>query len=310
MIILHEAKERDGREWVATVGFFDGVHRGHRFLIREVRRLADERGLPAAVFTFPVHPRVILQADYQPELLNSLDEKLALLAATGVDYCAMLDFTPALAALSAREFIADVLARQWHVRTLWVGYDHRFGRDRADGFAQYLRYGSACGMEVLRATPLATGGEAVSSSYIRRLLAGCRVEEAARELTYAYRLKGTVVAGRQVGRTLGFPTANIAVEDACKVCPGMGVYAVRVHLDGARYKGMLSVGNRPTFHGEDLAIEVHLLHFTGSIYGQSVEVEFLHYLRSNRRFDSPDALKTQLNEDRQAVESSMMNDEM
>jgi riboflavin kinase/FMN adenylyltransferase len=297
MIIVYGAKEKGDRAWVATVGFFDGVHRGHRFLIEEMRRVAAVRSLPAAVFTFPVHPRVVLQADYQPDLLNSLDEKLAHLSGTGIDYCAVLDFTPALANLSAREFITDMLARQWGVQTLWVGYDHRFGRHRADGFGEYVSHGRACGMEVLRAPLLEAEGGAVSSSHIRRLLAGCRVEEAAQELTYAYRLKGHVVSGRRIGRKLGFPTANMAVDDPFKVWPGMGVYAVRAYLDGACYKGMLSVGDRPTLNGKDVAIEVHLLHFSGSIYCKTLEVEFVRYLRPNRKFDGLDALRTQLAED-------------
>ncbi|MDR2041632.1 MAG: riboflavin biosynthesis protein RibF [Tannerella sp.] len=296
MVIIHEAKERDDRAWVATVGFFDGVHRGHRFLIEKLRQAAADRGLPAAVFTFPVHPRVVLQANYQPDLLNSFDERLAHLSATGIDYCAMLDFTPAMARLSAREFITE-LARRWGVRTLWVGYDHRFGYHRTEGFEEYVAYGAACGMEVLRAPLLEAEGGAVSSSHIRRLLAEGRVEEAARGLTYAYRLKGRVVSGHRIGRRLGFPTANMAVDERFKVWPGMGVYAVRVYLEGNCYKGMLSIGNRPTFDGKDVALEVHLLHFSGCIYQQSIEVEFIRYLRPNRKFDSLDALQTQLAED-------------
>ncbi|MDR2763670.1 MAG: riboflavin biosynthesis protein RibF [Tannerella sp.] len=298
MIIIHEAKEKgDDRAWVATAGFFDGVHRGHRFLIEEMRRVAAGYGLPAAVFTFPVHPRVVLQTHYQPNLLNSFDEKLAHLSSTGIDYCAVLDFTPALANLSAQEFITDVLARQWGVRILWAGYDHRFGRNRVDGFEEYVTFGAACGVEVRRAPLLEAEGGAVSSSRIRRLLADCRVEEAAQGLTYAYRLRGHIVSGHRIGRKLGFPTANMAVDERFKVWPGMGVYAVRVHLDGACYKGMLSIGNRPTFGGKEVAIEVHLLHFSGSIYQQSMEVEFIRYLRPNRKFDSLDTLRAQLAED-------------
>jgi riboflavin kinase/FMN adenylyltransferase len=297
MIILHNAEARQGKEWVATVGFFDGVHCGHRFLMQEVRRLSDERGLPAAVFTFPQHPRVTLQSGYQPRLLNSFDEKLAHLAAAGMDYCAVLDFTPELAGLSAEDFITEVLCRQWHVSALLIGYDHRFGHLRSDGFEEYVTYGAACGMEILRASSYETETGAVSSSKIRRLLSECLVEEAAQRLTCAYRLKGHVVGGYQIGRKLGFPTANIAVDDPFKVWPGAGVYAVWAHLDGVRYKGMLSIGNRPTLNGQQVAIEVHLLHFSGAIYQQSIEVEFIRYLRENRKFDSLDALKIQLAED-------------
>ncbi|MDR3261811.1 MAG: riboflavin biosynthesis protein RibF [Tannerella sp.] len=308
MIIVHDANEREGREWIATVGFFDGVHCGHRFLMEELLRLADGRGLLTAVFTFPVHPRVVLQAGYQPQLLNSFDEKLEHLSATGVDYCAVLDFTPALAALSAHDFITEILFRQWHVRTLLVGYDHRFGHNRSEGFEQYVTCGAACGMEVLRASSYRQEDGVVSSSKIRRLLSECRVEEAAHRLTYAYRLKGHVVSGYQTGRKLGFPTANIEVDDPFKVWPGMGVYAVWVHLEGVRYQGMLSIGNRPTLNGKQVVIEVHLLHFSGIVYRQRIEVEFIRYLRENRKFDSLDALKTQLSEDRRQVEQLLTGD--
>ncbi|MDR0844791.1 MAG: riboflavin biosynthesis protein RibF [Tannerella sp.] len=298
MIITKRAEERQGKEWVATVGFFDGVHRGHRFLVEEMRRLADRKGLETAVITFPVHPRAVLQTDYKPGLLNSFDEKLAQLATTGVDYCAVLDFTTALASLSAEEFITKILYEQWHVRTLLVGYDHRFGHNRAEGFEQYVTYGAACGMEVVQASSYKMEDVAVSSSLIRQLLAKCRVQEAATLLTYPYRLKGHVVSGYGIGRTLGFPTANIEVnESSSKVRPGMGVYAVWVHLEGRRHKGMLTIGDRPTLYGTRVSIEVHLLHFSRDIYLQRIEVEFIRYLRENKKFDNLKALMAQLHED-------------
>ena len=307
MIILHDphAREKDAGGWMATVGFFDGVHRGHRFLIGELRRLADKQGLPAGIMTFPVHPRTVLQTDYRPRLLNSYEEKLEHLEATGVDYCAVPDFTPALAKLSAREFITDVLAQQWGVRALLIGYDHRFGHNRTESFEQYAVYGAACGMEVFRAPSFGTASGAISSSCIRRRLVACRVEEAAQWLAYAYRLKGHVTGGRRIGRILGFPTANIRVDDPLKVWPGMGVYAVWVHMADVRHKGMLSIGNRPTFQGEEVAIEVHLLHFHGDLYDQSIEVEFIRYLRPNRKFDSPKALRVQLSDDRHAADAAL-----
>jgi riboflavin kinase/FMN adenylyltransferase len=304
MIVIHAKGEKGEKGWLATVGFFDGVHAGHRYLIREMRRLADERGLATAVFTFPVHPRIVLQADYQPKLLNSMDEKLKLLASTGIDYCVVIDFTPELAACSASDFIMKYLSNQWHVQSLLVGYDHRFGYNRTDGFEQYVVYGKACRMEVLRAYSFETDSVKVSSSKIRQLLSECRVEEAAGLLSYPYRLKGHVVGGYQVGRTLGFPTANIAMDDPLKVRPGMGVYAVWVYIDNVRYKGMLSIGNRPTLNGEQTSIEVHILHFSELIYGQSIEVEFIHYLRDNQKFETMQSLKDQLNKDQQQVEIS------
>lgn len=302
MRTIYDAKElTDGRELAATVGFFDGVHAGHRSLIRQLREAARERGLASAVFTFPVHPRRVLQSDYRPQLLDSFEEKLARLAETEADYCAVLDFTPALAALTAREFI-ERLATEWRVRTLVVGYDHRFGHDRAEGFEEYVAHGQAVGMEVVHGVPyLLADGTAVSSSRIRSLLTECRVEEAARMLTVPYRLRGHVVSGQRIGRTMGFPTANLSVDEPQKVQPGDGVYAVRARLRGATYRGMLSIGNRPTIGDQPTAVEVHLLGFTGDVYGETLEVEFVRHLRSNRRFDSLDALREQLLRDREAV---------
>ena len=288
---------------MAAVGFFDGVHVGHRYFIREMQQLAGERSLSAAIFTFPDHPRVVLQDGYRPKLLNSLDEKLKLLATTGVDYCVVMDFTPELAACSAHDFIVRILSEQWQVRSLLIGYDHRFGYNRTDGFDEYVAYGKTCGMEILRASPYNWQERAVSSSQIRQLLPECRVEEAAKLLTYPYRLKGYVVRGHQIGRTLGFPTANIEIEKPFKVCPGMGVYAVWVYVAKARYKGMLAIGNRPTLDGEQVSVEVHILHFSATIYTQSIEVEFIQYLRENRKFDNQDELRAQLRKDRLQVEA-------
>ena len=302
MRTICDAKElTDGRELAATVGFFDGVHAGHRALIRQLRGVARERGQAAAVITFPVHPRRVLQSDYRPQLLDSFEEKLARLAETEVDVCVVLDFTPALAALTARAFM-ERLSAEWRVRTLVVGYDHRFGHDRAEGFEEYVAHGRAVGMEVLRGTPyLLADGTAVSSSRIRALLAECQVEEAARMLTVPYRLRGHVVSGQRIGRTMGFPTANLAVDEPLKVRPGDGVYAVRAWLRGAAYRGMLSIGNRPTLGNRPTAVEVHLLDFAGEIYGEALEVEFVRHLRANRRFDSLEALREQLLRDREAV---------
>ena len=302
MIVIHNTEDRVGKGWIATVGFFDGVHAGHRYLIREMQRLADERGLSTAVFTFPVHPRLVLQTDYRPKLLNTPEEKLNLLATTGIDYCVVMDFTPELAACSASEFITQILYGQWQIKCLLTGYDHRFGYNRCDGFEQYVEYGKTCGMEVLRASSFEKDAETVSSSKIRRFLSECRVEDAAELLSYPYRLKGKVVIGRQIGRTLGFPTANIEIDEPCKVWPGVGVYAVWVYVDNNRYKGMLSIGDRPTLNGEHTAIEVHLLNFSDTIYRQSIEVEFIHFLRKNEKFEHPEVLKMQLDKDRQQVE--------
>lgn len=291
----------------ATIGFFDGVHLGHRFLIDQLKKVADERGLPSAVITFRTHPRAVLHADYQPKLLNTWEEKLAQLATTGVDYCLVLDFTLELSRFSAAEFITKILAEAFRVKALLIGYDHRFGHDRAEGFDQYVVYGKALGMEVIQALPYDNGQTKVSSSEIRRLLAEGEVKQAAVLLSYPYSLKGKIVKGHQVGRTIGFPTANLSVEDSRKILPGNGVYAVWAVLSGKRYKGMLSIGNRPTLDdGNSQSIEVYLLDFSGDLYGKEIEVSFVSKIRDNRKFPSLLVLKSQLEQDRQTVSECLI----
>lgn len=302
MRVIHDTQAITEPGVMATIGFFDGVHVGHRFLIDEVKAAAAERGLPSAVITFPLHPRAVLQKDYQPRLLNSFEDKLRLLATTGVDYCIVLDFTVALSQLSAEAFL-HILATEWRVKGLVIGYDHRFGHDRRDGFEQYVEYGQRWGIEILKAAAFDAGHTAVSSSEIRRLVQEGKVERAAQLLTYAYHISGRIVSGYKVGRTLGFPTANIQPDDPMQLLPGIGVYAVWVEVAGQRYKGMLYIGSRPTLdNGTQLSIEVHILHFSGDIYNDPIRVSFAHFVRGDEKFDSLEALKAQLMRDREVVD--------
>lgn len=303
MIVVRDTEILKGKRLVATIGFFDGVHLGHRFLIHELKQVAEAAGLPSAVITFPEHPRAVLHSDYQPKLLNSFEEKLKHLDSTGIDYCIVLDFTPELSRLSAKEFIMSVLANRLQVGTLLIGYDHRFGHNREDGFEQYVAYGEACGIRVIKASQYSEGEAAVSSSEIRRLLTECKVEEAARLLGYPYQLKGRIVSGYKVGRKLGFPTANIQVDEPFKIIPGIGVYAVRVYLNGLRYKGMLYIGNRPTLdNGDNITLEVNILNFSGDIYNNEITVQFINHVRGDIKFNSLDELIAQLGRDRETVD--------
>ncbi len=307
MIIIKDTEELKGIELVATVGFFDGVHLGHRFLIERMKQIAYEQKLPAAVITFPQHPRKVLQADYQPKLLNSFPEKLEHLEETGIDYCIVLDFTKELSRLTAKEFIGHLLAEKMHVRILFVGYDHRFGRDRAEGIEQYRAYGKELGMQIINADSYIEDNYSVSSSEIRRLLMDGKVEEAAHLLTYPYQIKGSIVKGYKVGRKLGFPTANIQVDEPYKVIPAIGVYAVKVELNNKSYTGMLYIGNRPTLNnGENITLEVNILDFSGDIYNNEITVAFIHYIRGNIKFDTLDELKEQLMKDRDEVERRLV----
>lgn len=287
---------------VATIGFFDGVHRGHRFLIEQVKEVAAARGLRSALITFPVHPRKVMNADYHPLLLTTLEEKTALLAETDVDYCVMLDFTPHISQLTAREFMTHILRDRYRVQCLVIGYDHRFGHNRSEGFEDYCLYGEAIGMEVIRARACTYNEMHISSSAIRTCLQRGEVDKAALGLGYEYFLNGIVVGGYQVGRKIGFPTANLQVNDPDKLVPADGVYAVYVTVNGQKYKGMLNIGHRPTLDNGDKSIEVNILHFNADIYGKTLRLSFLQYLRPELKFDSIDELVTQMHKDEESVE--------
>ena len=315
---------------VATIGFFDGVHLGHCYLLGEMQKLAKERHLPSAVVTFTAHPRKVLQSDYQPKLLNSFDEKIEQLSRTGVDYIIILDFTISLAALSAREFITSILSEKLHVSTLFIGYDHRFGYHRAEGFEQYIIYGKECGMEVVSTTsytdkflvvnsaehqPLNSDSKVekeivVSSTKIRNNIAKGDVSAASRLLGYPYRLKGHIINGYKIGRKIGFPTANIELEEKFKIHPLSGSYAVWVIIDGCRYRGMLYIGSRPTLDYDDsISIEVNIFDFSEDIYNKSVIVEFVDFIREDMKFDSLDDLRAQMCADKQNAEYAIRNAE-
>lgn len=289
-----------------TIGYFDGVHQGHRYLIEQVKGVAAERGICSAIITFSCHPRKVMNTEYQPQLLSTADEKRELLASLGVDYCIVLDFTPTMAKLTAREFMENVLYKQLNVHALVIGYDHRFGHNRAEGFDDYCRYGSEIGMEVVQANACVMDGMSVSSTLIRNMLKAGDAEMAARCLGYTYYLDGTVVSGYKVGRTIGFPTANLKVEDPDKLIPADGVYAVKVRVGGNEYNGMLDIGYRPTFNnGTHKSIEVHILDFSSDIYEYAIRVSFVKRLRADIKFSGVDELIAQLHKDRESVRSIM-----
>ena len=302
MRIIHDIDNLRTTGLAATIGFFDGVHLGHRFLLDDLKKAAAEENLPTAVITFPKHPREVLQTNFKPKLINSFEEKIAQLATTGIDYCIVLEFTTQLAAMTAHEFITNILSKRLNVRLLYVGYDHRFGHNRAEGFEDYVAFGKECGMKVVRASELDESDKAVSSSGIRKLISSGQVDKAAELLSYPYQLQGTVVSGHKIGRELGFPTANLSLMKNGKEVPANGVYAVRVTTDGKTYPGMLDIGNRPTFSDDkELSIEVNLIGFKGNLYNKSLSVAFVRRIRDDVTFDSPEALKLQLEQDRIAA---------
>ena len=286
---------------VATIGFFDGVHLGHRYLINQVKIAASQFGWCSSIITFPVHPRQVIQSDYQPSLLSSPEEKIELLTSTGIDNCILLPFTRELSMLTAWEFM-QLLYDQYQVRMLVIGYDHRFGHNRAETFEDYCRYGRELGIHIMQAMAYTQEQDKVSSSAIRRALLSGDVITAKNYLGYNYFLEGTIVGGYQVGRKIGFPTANLRVYFPNKLIPSIGVYAVRVSVNGQDYKGMLNIGHRPTINnGTDLSIEVHILDFEGDIYNQKMRIEFIGFLRPETKFDSTEELVLQIQKDKEAA---------
>ena len=286
---------------VATIGFFDGVHLGHRYLINQVKMAASLNGWCSSIITFPVHPRQVIQSDYQPSLLSSPEEKVELLGTTGIDNCILLPFTRELSQLTAWEFM-QLLYDKYKVRMLVIGYDHRFGHNRAETFEDYCRYGRELGIHIMQATAYTQEQDKVSSSAIRRALLSSEVSTATKYLGYNYFMQGTVVSGYQVGRKIGFPTANLQVDFPNKLIPAIGVYAVRASVNGQSYRGMLNIGHRPTLNnGTDLSIEVHILDFEGDIYHQPMRIEFVDFLRSEAKFHSIDELVLQIQKDKEAA---------
>lgn len=289
-------------EYCATIGFFDGVHRGHQFMIDSLTTMAHAQGRQSLVITFDRHPRQVVHADYVPQLITTTDEKLQLLHATAADRIEVLHFDAQMAQLSAYEFMRQVLHEKYGVAMLLTGYDNRFGHNRAEGFADYVRYGEEMGMEVRQNTPIDIDGLRVSSSLIRRLIVEGNITEASNCMGHPYSITGSVAHGFQEGRRIGFPTANIVPESAEKLVPGNGVYATRVSVEGGEWMpAMLNIGTNPTFQRQQTTIEAHIIGFEGDIYGRKVRVEFGRKLRDEQRFKSVEALQKQLEADKKEV---------
>lgn len=286
----------------ATIGFFDGVHRGHQFVINRLRSMAGEAGMQSAVITFGRHPRQVVHPDYVPQLITPTPEKLCLLAQTGADRVEVLAFDAAMSQLTAREFMQRVLFERFGVRRLLIGYDNRFGHNRAEGFAEYAAYGREMGIEVIENTPIDVDGMRVSSSLVRRLIAAGDVAEAARCLGREFCMEGRVEHGFQEGRQLGFPTANIAPACSEQIVPKTGVYAVRTSVDGGPWlPAMMNIGTNPTFGRDRVTLEAHIIGFDGDIYGRTVRTKYVCRMRDERRFDSIEQLRRQLETDRETA---------
>lgn len=288
---------------VATVGFFDGVHRGHTYLINRVVEEAKAMGLLSVVITFDKHPREVLNHDCKPELLCTLDSKLLLLSRTGIDQVVVLPFDEKMARMSAHDFMQTILKARLNVRKLVVGYDNRFGYRCLEGIDDYIRYGREMDMEVVRNQNFVLNDINVSSSVIRKYIRQGEIQLANQCLGYPYTIAGIVKGGEQEGRKIGFPTANLDTSDFGQLIPAPGVYAVKARLmqSVATKPAMMNIGNRPTFGGTHLSIETHIFNFDEDIYGQLLLVSVMYRIREEQKFDSVEDLQKQLQEDRELI---------
>ncbi len=301
---------------VATIGFFDGVHQGHRFLLEKLTTLAKEKSLPSVVLSFWPHPQAVLGKSC-PQLLTDCAEKVALINRCGVDHIVILPFDISLSQLSAYGFMEKVLRDTYHVKYLLMGYDHRFGHrgETTEVFEDYRRFGESLGIEVLHAEAMSANCGIVGSSTIREALLRHDIETANDALGYPYTISGHVERGFENGHKLGFPTANVVPDSPEKLVPANGVYAVEVMLESKRdghdqiiyegpYQGMLNIGCRPTLqNGEQRSIEVNIFDFNGDIYGCSIQISLRHFVREEQAFNSTESLSDQLKTDRDVVRS-------
>ena len=272
--------------YVATIGMFDGVHRGHQFVLQHVADEARQRGLQSMAITFD---------KIGPQTLTPLDQKRLLLTKTGIDRIEVLTFNEALKQMTAREFMEQELRDRLGVKVLLTGYDNRFGHNRTEGFDDYVRYGKELGIEVLQ---LPQEGE-ISSSIIRQLVIEGDIHKANELLGNPYTILGSVEHGEHIGTKLGYPTANLVLIDKCQLIPAAGVYAVKIRLENSvEWKhGMMNIGMRPTFDGQSQTLEVNVFRLKENLYGQQLQVAFFERLRGEQRFDNIEALKAQLQQD-------------
>lgn len=299
MKIFHSIRSFSAsKQTVVTIGTFDGVHLGHQKILSQITKSAQELECESLVLTFFPHPRMVLQEDTEMKQLNTLQEKIDLLNQLGIDNLVVHPFDKEFSRLTAEEFVKKVLVDVFKVKKIVIGYDHRFGRNRTANIDDLITYGETYGFDVEQISAKEINEVSVSSTKIRNALLEGNVELAAAYLGYAYSLTGIVSKGKQLGRTIGYPTANIKIDESYKLIPSNGVYVVQCFINGAIVYGMMNIGTRPTVDGTSQTIEVNLFDFKEDIYNQKITVSLLKRMRSEQKFESLDALKLQLGTDK------------
>ncbi len=291
------------RNAVVTSGTFDGVHLGHKKIIDRLTETATKRNGESVVITFWPHPRLVVSpANSDIKLLSTLDEKIEIFATLGVDHLLILPFTREFSELSSEKYIEDILISTIGTKTLVIGYDHRFGKNREGGFDYLSTNANRFNLELIEIPRQEIDSLTISSTKIRKSLETGNIQVANELLGRYYIFSGLVKKGRQLGRTIGFPTANVHVSKNYKLIPSTGVYAVRVYLRNKQYAGVMNIGNRPTVDGEGITQEVHILNFEDDIYGETLKVEIINYIRAEQKFENLNALIGQIEKDCTAAE--------
>ena len=287
---------------IITIGTFDGVHIGHKKILQKVVAEAKKNNLTSAVLTFFPHPRFILNQNSDLKLLNTIEEKKALLNSTGLDALLIHPFDQEFANLSAEEFVKKILVDQLNISKIIIGHDHRFGKNRSADINNLIQFGTKYNFEVEQISAQELNEIAISSTKIRTALNEGNINLANNYLGYPYSFSGKVIKGKQIGRTIGFPTANIEIQEPLKLLPKNGVYIVKCLVKNQEVNGIMNIGNRPTVNGTSQSIEVHLLNFDEDIYGLEITVKMIDFIRNEQKFENLDQLKSQIQKDKiQAV---------
>jgi riboflavin kinase/FMN adenylyltransferase len=287
------------KKTIVTLGTFDGVHIGHNAILDKICKAAQQENLESVILTFFPHPRLIVSNNYDIKLLNTIEEKSILLEKKGIQNFIIHPFDKTFSELSPREFVTQVLVEKLNIQKIIIGHDHKFGKDRAADFNDLINFGKEFGFEVEEISAQQINEVSVSSTRIRNSLLEGNVSLAKDYLGYPYVLTGNVVKGNQLGRTINFPTANIEIPEEYKLIPKNGVYIVTANVSNQTVFGMMNIGVKPTLGENKLSIEVHLLDFDKDIYNQKIQVNILERLRDEQKFESFEALKLQLEVDKQ-----------
>lgn len=285
---------------VLTTGTFDGVHLGHQVIIDQLKGHAQKIGGETVVLTFFPHPRMVLYPENNDlRLINTIGERKKLLEKAGVDHLIIHPFSKEFSQLTSLEYVRNILVNQLEINTLVVGYDHHFGKNREGSFVHLKEFGDTYGFTVQEIPVQEVQQINISSTKIRNSLINGEINAANQFLGYPYLLNGTVVEGNQIGREIGFPTANIKVDEWYKLIPASGVYAVKIWVNQQKYIGMLNIGNRPTLNGKEQTIEVNIFNFNENIYNKAIQIEFYERIRSEQKFEELFDLKKQLTLDKE-----------